>query len=217
MKIRPFSERLLVARLLFIILAILLTILPFLTTFNEFLTSLALRFHWYVAFQQLVIPIETRMIAAILSLFQFKVMASPTSIILTQMQSGIPRTVSVYLSWNCIGWQSLVLFLLTLYTGLSGNFSLYSKIHTVIFGFLGTLLINFIRITLVALVGFYTRSLWANIFHDYASTLMTIAWLFGFWWYAHTFILERKAIEEIEVNKPLKLSRRFGKNKSPMV
>ncbi len=213
MKIRPFSQRLPVARLLFAITAILLTILPFLTTFNEFLTSLALRFNWYFGFQQFIIPIETRMIAAILTLFNFKVMASPTSIILTQINNGLPRTVSVYLSWNCIGWQSMVLFILTLYTGLSGNFTLSSKLHTLLFGIIGTLLVNFIRITLVALIGFYTRSLWANLFHDYASTLMTIAWLFGFWWYAHVFILERKTSQEVEINKPLKLSKRFGSYK----
>ena len=98
-----------------------------------------------------------------------------------------------YIAWNCIGWQSLLFFLLTAWVGFQGEkFTFSSKIKAWLIGFLGTFLVNIIRITLVILLAYYFGQNIAIIFHDYGSTFAVIGWLFFFWWFAYRFVLEEK-------------------------
>jgi exosortase/archaeosortase family protein len=128
------------------------------------------------------------MVGVVLGFLKVSVETSPNTLFLT---SGAKK-VAVYISWNCIGWQSLVLFFLTLFTGLQGSYKWGGRVQTIILGILGTFILNIFRITLVALIAFYLGRLPAIIFHDYFSTMMIILWLFFFWWFAYSFVLETK-------------------------
>jgi exosortase/archaeosortase family protein len=95
-----------------------------------------------------------------------------------------------------VGWQSFILFLITLLTGLQGSYTRRSKVETVILGFLGTFLVNLWRISVVSLVAFYVGQLPAVIFHDYGGTILILLWLFAFWYFAHGYLLEAYEDEE---------------------
>jgi exosortase/archaeosortase family protein len=163
-------------------------ILPFVTTFNEFLTTLIMKIEVYKKFQELIVPHLARMVGVVLGFLKISVETSPDSLFLTQGA----RKLAVYISWNCIGWQSLVLFFLTLFTGLQGSYKWGGRVQTITLGILGTFILNIFRITLVALIAFYLGRLPAVIFHDYFSTMMIILWLFAFWYFAFNFVLEEK-------------------------
>lgn len=171
---------------LFLLLAAVLLILPFITTFNEFLTSVVMKIKLYRLIQDLIVPYQVKMITVILRLFGMTVYPG-----LTTVSFGRAIGQSVEISWNCIGWQSLILLIISLFTGLQGPYRIYSKFQTVVIGFLGTFLVNLIRITLVILITYYFGRLPGMIFHDYFSTIMIIAWLFFFWWFSFSFVLEK--------------------------
>ena len=61
---------------------------------------------------------------------------------------------------------------------------------------------NITRISLVVLIANSISRAAGIIFHDYFSTLMTVAWLFLFWWFSFSFVLdkEEKAIDKAAEN-----------------
>ncbi len=59
----------------------------------------------------------------------------------------------------------------------------------VLIGILGTILVNLLRVTIVCLLAATVGRWPAVIFHDYAGTLMIIAWLFAFWSAAQRWFL----------------------------
>lgn len=172
---------------LFLLLAVILLLLPFITTFNEFLTSFVMKIRFYRVIQDFIVPYQVKMISVILRLLGINASPSLTTV-------GVGRAIgsSFEISWNCIGWQSLVLLVISLFTGLQGPYRTYTKIQTILIGFMGTFLVNIVRISLVIIVAYHFGRLAGIIFHDYFSTMMIIAWLFFFWWFAFNFVLERK-------------------------
>ena len=176
-------------KLIFSITAVILLILPFITTFNALLTTAVMQVKLYRILQDFIVPIQAKMITTIIGLFGISAFPTPVGVHIGKMQE---LSSSVTISWNCIGWQSFILFLLTLLTGLQGPYTVYSKMQTVLIGFLGTFLMNITRISIVVLLAHFINQTTATIFHDYFSTLMTIVWLFFFWWFSFTYVLERK-------------------------
>src|SRR5439155_19791509 len=61
--------------------------------------------------------------------------------------SGAAQTL--FISWNCVGWQSLILLGLSLMVGLRGPMSLATRVQVIALGVLGTILVNIARITVV--------------------------------------------------------------------
>jgi len=179
-------------QLILLLASALFLLLPFITTFNEFLTVVVMRLGLDGVLQGWVVPMEARMIAALIRLFGIRAAASQTSLYLTRGLSTIP----IYISWNCVGWQSFILFLITLLTGLQGPYTRRSKVETVILGFLGTFLVNLWRISVVCVVAYYVGQLPAVIFHDYGGTILILLWLFAFWYFAHGYLLEPSEYEE---------------------
>lgn len=178
---------------LFILLAIALVALPFVTTFNSFLTTVVENTRLYRFVQETILPWEVRMTGVVLQFLRISVQAGPDTLYLVQGS----QKVAVYIAWNCIGWQSLLLFLVSLAVGLQGDFTRFSKLMVITIGFFGIFLLNIFRLVTVAVGIFYINDLFALILHDYLAALVTIAWLFGFWWFAYSFVLEeRKSIVE---------------------
>ncbi len=180
-------------QLILILAAVLLLILPFVTTFNEFLTALVMETRLNDILAEWVVPTEVRFIAALLEPFGMGTYVSDTSIYLDKSD-----VMPVYVSWNCVGWQSLILFAITLVAGLAGPHTASSKVRCIVLGLLGIFWLNLLRITLVIITAFYFGRMQAVIFHDYGGTAMILLWLALFWYFAINYVLEPKDDEEAE-------------------
>jgi exosortase/archaeosortase family protein len=168
--------------------ATVLMLLPFFMTISNALDSLIAQFQAYVFIQNLVAPIEARMLAAVMQyVFQIPTVISGSSIIIL----GQP-TLKVYVSWICVGWQSTALLAVTMLFGLRGPYTNRSRLLTLLAGFEGTYLVNLLRETSVILVNLHFGELPAILYHDYGGTVITITWLVVFWYFAFAFILKRK-------------------------
>ena len=146
----------------------------------------------YTYIQDIIVPIEARMVGAILQYF-FGIQTSVSTQSLYLQSAG--RVLNVYISWNCIGWQSLILFVFTLIVGLQGPYKIRSKILCLLIGFQGTILVNLARIVLVCLIALYWGYLPAIVFHDYGGTLLILLWLALFWYTSFKYILEHLPAE----------------------
>ena len=164
--------------------------LPFLTTFNELLTAVVVKLGFSPYLRDWVVPTVARMAAATLR-YCCGVNTYVTDSGLLLDASG--RSVNVVLEWNCIGWQTLVLLIVTLVVGLQGNYTCGSKILCILVGVEGTLLFNIGRIVLVMLVALSLGEVPAIIFHDYGGTILSLGWLVAFWYFSQERILRPSA------------------------
>lgn len=166
-------------------LAIMLMILPFVVSINDLLTRTVEHIGWYRWIQGRIVPWEVKLVG---------VMVTPLGIDFVAYPEGFSANGTyAKLSWNCIGWQSLLLFLLTLPVGFKdGDYTLFAKMETFIIGLLGTFLVNLLRIALTVVLLVVSRPLFAMVFHDYLAAIMTIIWLVIFWWFAYSSVLEEK-------------------------
>jgi exosortase/archaeosortase family protein len=172
-----------------ILVVLVLVILPFWTSFQDLLTRLVMRVGWYRALQDVIVPYELRVIGTVLTLLGFPIRVGAAYIEWTKSSGG---NEVIYLAWNCIGWQTVVLFGITLLTGLAGAYTRLSKLETLAIGILGTYLINMFRLALVVTVYFWVGRPFGIVFHDYFSNLLTLGWLFFFWWFVYAYVLEEK-------------------------
>lgn len=170
--------------LIFALLAVFLAILPFLVSFNEVLTHLVEKFGLYMWVQERIVPLEVKMVG---------VLVSPLGINYLAHSNGMTvNGTYAQMTWNCLGWQSLLLFAITLVFGLRGSYTLISKIEAVLIGLLGTFFVNLFRLVLIVILLAYSRPLFAVVYHDYLAAIVTIIWLFGFWYFSYSFVLEEK-------------------------
>ena len=172
---------------LFMLLIVSVLVLPLVTTFDHFLTRLANNIGGVQLVQRYIVPHEAKIIAVILKPLGFRVMPMPNGIYVNE--------VLVTIWWSCIGWQSLLLILLSLWPGLSKGFTLTSKMETLVLAVLGFFFLTVIRLTTVSVVGGLWGALPALVYHDYfAATLLTFIFLFFFWWFCYGYILEEKTV-----------------------
>ena len=159
--------------------------LPILVTFNDALTKLMESSSLYMYIQQQIVPVEIRLIALLLS---------PLPIHIIPNFDGFTVNGNyVQMTWNCIGWQSILLLLITLYIGLrAGSYTLSSSLEAVSIAVLGTFIMNLIRLSLIVIILSVSKPIFAIVYHDYLAAIFTIAWLFFFWWFAYKFVLEEK-------------------------
>ncbi len=171
---------------LFLALVVILMLLPFVTTFNELLTRIVENSLLYKPIQKYVVPYEVMLVRTIVSWFGIATIPGTVSFIKNGTNSG------AFISWNCIGWQSFIILLLSLKTGLIGRFTLFSRIEVLALGIIGTFMINIFRISLIIILLYYFGRAPAAIVHDYAAVFISLVWLFGFWWFSYRFVLEEK-------------------------
>jgi len=172
-------------KLIFILLVIILTVLPFATAFNELLTGVVENTGLYRIIQQTLVPYMSSLTAGILNLLPgLKVAVFPYGVVV--------NGVDVRITWNCLGWQGFLLFFVSLLVGLKGEYSRSSKFQAIVFGFFGTLLMNIFRLVFTAALVGWWRGLFVILFHNYFSTFVSIIWLFVYWWFVYSFILEER-------------------------
>lgn len=170
---------------LFMVSALLLMTMPFIGTFNEFLTRILLKWELYRVLDAVVVPYEAKVLAGVFN--GLRIGASATG-------KGIwIKGTFLEIQWNCLGWQSVVLLLASFMTGFQGSFSRISRLEVLIIGFLGTYLVNLARIILVGLFAVSFGRTAAMVFHDWFSLAFVILWFFAFWWFSYSFVLEDKS------------------------
>ncbi len=172
----------------------LLMVLPLVTTFDDFLTGWALQLGASNPLQAIV-PAEARMVVGLLSALGIHSSAVGSDIVVWD-RSGYMHVMLI--SWNCIGWQSLVLLGVSFFTGLRGRQPLEARAQVILIGVAGTMLLNLLRVATVAALAATWGQTPALLFHDYGGTLLVIGWLFAFWAFAQRWILPSDPSEDLE-------------------
>ena len=170
--------------------AIVLVILPFVSTFDDVLTQVGMRLG-IAAPLQAIVPAEVRVTVVVLGLLGVHAAAAGNQLVVWN-SSGAPQTL--FISWNCVGWQSLILLGLSLMVGLRTPMTMGTRLEVIALGVVGTVLVNITRITLVCLLAALAGYLPAVLFHDYGGTLLLVAWLFSFWLIAYRWIVPEPAL-----------------------
>jgi len=172
----------------------LLMLLPLVTTFDDFLTSWALQLGVDNPLQSIV-PVEARMVVSLLGLVGIHAAASGSHIVVWDA-AGTMHTL--FISWNCIGWQSLLLLGVSFFSGLRGRQPVGSRLQVIVIGVGGTMLLNLLRVAAVAALEATWGHLPALIFHDYGGTILVIGWLFVFWFAVQRWILVAGPSDDVE-------------------
>ncbi len=168
--------------------SIALLILPIFSTFGELLTNLAMTAGFDAWLGQWIAPTEGKLVHGALAL-----VGVPSAYDGSLLYVGTgPSQVSLYISWNCVGWQTLLFLGVSMLTGLQGEYTERSRVETALLGVSGIAVLNVVRITVVALVAYAFGRLPAIIVHDYGSVLATVAFLMAFWIFAYNVVLERR-------------------------
>jgi exosortase/archaeosortase family protein len=173
----------------------LLMLLPLVTTFNDLLTAWALQLGAGNPLQAIV-PVEARMVVGLLGLVGIHAAASGSYMV---VWDGAGAMHTLFISWNCIGWQSLVLLGVSLLTGLRGRHPVEARVQVIVIGVAGTMLLNLLRVAAVAAIAATIGVTPAVLFHDYGGTILVITYLFLFWLFAQRWILAAPPSDELEV------------------
>jgi len=170
---------------IFILTVTILLLLPFLVSFSEIITKIVERLVLYKALQDYVVPLQAILVGYLIR---------PLGVTYMPLRDGmLINGVPLKITWNCVGWQSMLLFTLSVIFGLRAR--IYSKLSvfkTIFIGVFGTVLVNLGRIFIVSLLGAYSPKIFAIVYHDYLAAFLTILWLFIFWWFSYSFLLEEK-------------------------
>jgi len=173
----------------------LLMLLPLVTTFDELLTTWAMQLGANNPLQAIV-PVEARMVVGLLSLAGIHAAASESHLVIWD-GSGSMHTL--FISWNCIGWQSLVLLGVSFLSGLRGRHPIEARIQVILIGVAGTMLLNLLRVAAVAGIAATIGVTPAVLFHDYGGTLLVILFLFSFWMFVQRWVLGSAPSGDLEV------------------
>ena len=165
--------------------AVVLVVLPFVSTFDDVLTTVGMKLGIATPLEAIV-PAEVHLTVALLAILGVHAATAGNELVVWN-SSGAPQTL--FISWNCVGWQSLILLGLSLIVGLRGEISGWSRLEIVAFGITGTVIVNLIRIAVVCLLAATGGYLPAVLFHDYGGTLLIVGWLFSFWFIAFTWLV----------------------------
>src|SRR2546430_1392194 len=167
--------------------SIALLILPFFSTFGELLTKAAMAAGFDAWLGQWIAPVEGRLVHGALALIGIP-SAYDGSLLYVGTGAG---SLALYISWNCVGWQTVLFLLVSMATGLQGEYTLRSRLETVALGIFGIAMLNIVRVTIVAVVAYMFGQVPAVIGHDYGSIIATVAFLMAFWAFAYNVVLER--------------------------
>jgi exosortase/archaeosortase family protein len=173
----------------------LLMLLPLVTTFDDLLTTWAMQLGANNPLQAIV-PVEARMVVGMLGLVGIHAAASGSHLV---VWDGGGAMHTLFISWNCIGWQSLVLLGASLITGLRGRHPFEARAQVVVIGVAGTMLLNLLRVAAVAGIAATIGVTPAVLFHDYGGTILVISYLFLFWIFVQRWILGPDLSDELEV------------------
>ena len=123
------------------------------------------------------VPYESASVSVLLNALGFQAGNSPGAV----WRYGGFFPVTATISWNCSGWQNFVVVGLTSVIGLKEIRGRGRQLAVVALAVAGMFAMNVLRIAIVVLLAFSAGYPAALIFHDYAGTILSLVWLFGFW------------------------------------
>ena len=173
----------------------LLMVLPLVTTFDDLLTAWALRLGADNPLQAIV-PTEARMVVGLLTAAGIRAAAAGSHIVVWDRGGAMHLLL---ISWNCIGWQSLILLGVSFLSGLRGHQPIAGRLQVIAIGVAGTMLLNLLRVAAVAALAATWGTTPAILFHDYGGTLLVVGWLFVFWLFVQRWILPADTSEDLEM------------------
>lgn len=171
----------------FSILTIVLMVLPFLVALNEGLTRVVELTPIYNLVQNYIVPYEVKIVSSFLYAVKFPVQYQQNGIII--------NNVFLEVTWNCLGWQSLLFICLSFIFGFDRKYTRSSILMAIMIGIMGTFLINISRMIVIIILGGYFPSLFMIFFHNYLAAEISIVWLVFFWWFSYSFVLEDKSVK----------------------
>lgn len=171
----------------FMVGIVVLMILPLVSTFNEFLTRVAQSTFVFKVIESVLVPYEVMLVRTIIAYFGIETAPGTVAVI----KGGV--NYNTFIAWNCIGWQSVLILLVSLKSGLVRGFTKASRLEALVLALVGTFVMNLGRISAILVILYYFGREWAFFFHDYISIVITVLWLLGFWWFSYTFVLEERA------------------------
>jgi len=166
--------------------SLVLAILPFMVTANELLTRIVEKNLLYGWIQEYIVPVEAKMMGVILLPFGYSYAFLPTNSMI------VVNGINMGITWNCLGWQSFVLMLVTFLVGFRGRYTRLSIMEALGIGVLGTFWLNIGRMLLTILLAVHAPAIFRIVFHDYLAAITTVVWLFGFWWFSYSYVLEER-------------------------
>jgi len=169
-----------------LVLALVLATAPLLVTFNEVLTRVVEKNMLYGWIQEKIVPVEAKMMGAILLPFGYEYGFSPSNSII------VVNGMNMEITWNCLGWQSFLLLFVSLAVGLRGRYTRWSMLEALGIGILGTFWLNIGRMLMTVLLAVHAPAIFRVVFHDYLAAITTVIWLFGFWWFSYGYVLQEK-------------------------
>lgn len=175
-------------RLILLVIVIFLLLFPFVNTFNQLLTRIVENTGFYRFIQSYISPYLVKIVVSVLNLFGIETRLGESMFLV--YKNGQPQSVA--LSWNCLGWQSLVIFSATLFVGLTGKFTFFSKLECIVLGLMGVFLLNIGRIILTSVVLVFWGNYLAYFIHDYLMIVLTLVWIVVFWIYCYKYVLREK-------------------------
>ncbi len=173
----------------------LLMVLPLVTTFDDLLTSWVLQLGAN-NFLQAIVPAEARIVVGLLAAAGIHAAAAGSQIVVWDRSGSMH---ALLISWNCIGWQSLILLGVSFISGLRGGQPLEARVQVVLIGVAGTMLLNLLRVAAVAALAATWGQTPAVLFHDYGGTVLVVGWLFAFWIFVQRWILPADPSEDLEM------------------
>lgn len=175
---------------IFLGFTLILIVLPFLVTFNEILTKIVERNFLYLWVQESIVPLEAKMMGVILMPFGYNYAFSPTN------STIVVNGLNMKITWNCLGWQSLFLVLITFLVGFRDKYTKLSLFQAIAIGILGTFWLNIFRMLFTVLLAVHAPAVFRIVFHEYLAAGTTVVWLFFFWWFSYSFILEERVEQQ---------------------
>jgi exosortase/archaeosortase family protein len=143
-------------------------------------------FTLYTLLQNYVVPYEVQLVGVIVKSFGIHFIGFTDGMIVNGQ--------TLRMEWNCLGWQSMILFFISSVIALRGGlYTNISKIEVIIVGIFGIFVVNLLRISFTVLLAVYSEPLFKVVFHDYLAAFVTIIYLFVFWWFAYKYILEERS------------------------
>lgn len=167
-------------------LALLLMVLPVVVTGNEFMTQVLEKNQLYESIQEWIVPLEAKMMGALLLPLGYEYGYSATTSVI--VVNGLPMKIT----WNCLGWQSFLLLMVSMLVGLRGAYVRSSVAEVIVLGALGTFWINIFRMLFTVLLALHSPAVFRVVFHDYLAAFVTVGWLIFFWWFSYAYVLERR-------------------------
>lgn len=167
----------------------MLTVMPFWMTFADVLTRAVMKVGGYREIQNVVVPYQLRVVGVVLRSVGLPVQ---TQVDFFEFQRRDGSSQYLHMAWNCVGWQTWVLMVVTLGIGLRGKYTWGSRLMALGIGLLGTYLVNVVRLAAVVVVYFGGGRVVGRVFHDYSSSIIALTWLFGYWRYIYKHVLRDK-------------------------